>query len=259
MKTILNAKKLPVLTACLGLLAMTLRFGLYLLGRDEKNLLITGHPLDLLVWTVTAAAAVLILGSVWKLEGASRYADNFAPSAAAAIGAFALAGGIAVSVILGNPSGLRLDLMCRLSGALAIPAIIWAGLCRFNGKHPAFVFHALVCLHLTVYTISHYQTWSSHPQIQDWFFAMAGIVCLALFAYYQTAFDAGLGKRRMQLITGLLAGFFCIAAIAGSEDTLLYAGGAVWSLTNLCSLTPVPRRRRNPITENAKDVPNETA
>lgn len=259
MKTLLNAKKLPFLTAGLGVAALLLRLSLYLLGRDEKNLLVAGHPLELLTWTVTAAAVIVILGSTWKLDGSARYSDNFAPSAAAAIGTFALAGGIAVSVILGIPSGLRLNLLCCISGVLAVPAIVFAGLCRYRGKHPSFLFHGLVCLYLTVYTISHYQTWSSRPQLQDWFFAMAGIVCLALFAYYQTAFDAGLGKRRMQLITGLLAAFFCIAAAAGGEDTLLYIGGAVWSLTNLCSLTPVPRRRKNPITENAKDVPNETA
>lgn len=259
MKTLLNAKKLPVLAAVLGLLALMLRLSLLVLGRDEKNLLITGHPLDVLVWIVTGAAVAVILLSVRKLDGSARYADNFAPSAAAAIGAFALAGGIAVSVILGSSTGLRLELICRISGALAVPAIVWVGLCRFNGKRPAFLFHAAVCLYLTLYTICHYQTWSSRPQLQNWFFSMAGIVCLALFAYYQTAFDTGLGKRRMQLITGMLAGFFCIAAMAGGEDVLLYMGGAVWSLTNLCSLTPVPRRRKNPITENAKDIPNETA
>ena len=52
----LNAKSLPVLTAGLGLLALLLRLGLYLLGTDEKGLLISGYPLDLLVWVVTAAA-----------------------------------------------------------------------------------------------------------------------------------------------------------------------------------------------------------
>ena len=117
--------------------------------------------------------------------------------------------------------------------------------------------HGIVCLYLTLYSISHYQTWSSQPQMQDWFFSMAGIVCLVLFSYYQTAFPVGLGKRRLQLLVGLLGGFFCIGAIAGSEDTLMYLGGALWMLTNLCSLTPASRRRKNPITE--KDIPHETA
>ena len=255
MKFLLHPKKLPFFAAAAGLVMLILRFSLFLLGRDEKNLLITGHPLDILTWAVTAAAAIVILLTVRKLDGSSRYGDNFAPSAAAAIGAFALAGGIAVSVILGGISGLRLEALCRLSGILAVPAIVLAGLCRWRGKKPFFGFHALVCLYLTLYTITHYQIWSSHPQIQDWFFSMAAVVCLVLFSYHQTAFDVDLGKRRLQILTGLLGGFFCIAAIAGGKDFLLYMGGAVWMLTNLCSLTPVSRRRKNPITEDMTDEP----
>lgn len=259
MKFLLHPQKLPVFTATAGLITLVLRFLLFLLGRDEKDLLIPGHPLDLLTWIVTAAAVVVILLTIRKLDGSSRYGDNFAPSAVAAIGAFALAGGIAVSAILGGSSGLRLDVLCRFSGVLAVPAAVWTGLCRWKGKKPFFGFHALVCLYLTLYTITNYQTWSSHPQIQDWFFSMAGIACLTLFSYYQTAFDAGMGNRRMQLLTGLLGGFFCLAAMAGCEAPLLYIGGAVWALTNLCSLTPIPRRRRNPITETEKGASNETA
>lgn len=255
MKFLLHPKKLPVFTAAAGLVVLVLRFSLFLLGRDEKNLLITGHPLDILIWVVTAAAAVVILLTVRKLNGSSRYGDNFVPSVAASIGAFALAGGIAVSAILGGTSGLRLELLCRFSSILAVPAVVWVGLCRWKGKRPFFGFHALICLYLILYTITNYQTWSSHPQIQNWFFDMAGIVCLALFSYYQTAFDAGMGNRRMQLVTGLLGAFFCLAAIAGSEDTLLYIGGAVWTLTNLCTLAPVSRRRKNPITEDIADEP----
>ena len=69
---------------------------------------------------------------------------------------------------------------------------------------------------------------------------MAASIALSLFAYYQTAFDVELGNRRMQLGMGLLGSFFCLAAAAGSEDRMLYLGGAVWMLTNLCSLTPMP-------------------
>jgi len=218
------------------------------------------YPLDILVWVVTAAAVVLSLVSVWKLDGSSRYGDNFTASTPAAMGCFALAGGIAASVITDWDAWTRLELIRNFCGLLAIPAILWVGLCRRQGKRPFFLFHAVVCLYLTLYSVSHYQLWSSRPQLQDWFFSMAGAVLLTLFAYYQTAFDASMGKRRMQLATGLLAAFFCIAAAAAGEDMLLYIGGAVWTLTNLCSLTPVKRRRRpNPITEAAKDDSHESA
>lgn len=256
MKSLIHPKKLPLFAACAGLTVMVLRFALFLLGRDEKNLLITGHPLDILVWIVTAAAVLLILGSAENPKDPSRYSDPLVPSSLAAVGTFALAGGILVSVLTGSSSGLRLEMLCRLIGALAVPAAVWAGLCRYQGKKPFLLAHGTVCLYLILYTVSHYQAWSSRPQIQDWLFSMAGIVCLDLFAYQQTAFDADLGKHRIQRITGLLTGIFCFGAIAGAEDLLLYIGGGIWALTNLCRPAPV-RRRRNPITE--KDIPDETA
>ena len=252
-------KALPFLTAGLGIVTLILRTGLYLLGTDAKGLLIPGHPLDLLTWVVSAAAAVLVLLSVRNLDGSPKYAHNFSPSSPAAIGAFVLAGGIAVSVISGWNAWTRLEMIRNIFGALAVPALIGSGLSRFQGKRPFFLLHAVVCLYLMLYAVSHYQVWSSRPQLQNYFFAMAGCLLLTLFAYYQTAFDVGFGKRRMQLGTGLLAAFFCTGAAAGLEDILLYLGGAAWALTNLCSLTPVRRRRPNPITESKKEEPDESA
>lgn len=240
MKIKLKSKTLPALTAGLGIITLILRLGLYLVGTDQKGLLIPGHPLSILSWVVTAAASVLIIGTVCRLDGSQRYSDNFEPSTAAAIGAFALAGGIAVSVISGWTTYLRLEQIRNLCGLLVIPALILAGLCRWQGKRPKFLLHGIVCLYLTLHTVSHYQIWCSRPQLQSYFFPMAASIGLTLFAYYQTAFDVGMGRRRMQLAAGLMAAFFCISAAAGLEDIPLYLGGAVWTLTNLCSLFPVP-------------------
>lgn len=259
MKTMSKFSLIPVITAGLGGLALVLRLALFTLGRDEKGLLISGHPLDILTWVVTAAAAALILASVPGQKGSNRYTDNFAPSTAAAIGCFALAGGILLSVLSGWALWPRLELLRNISGLLAIPALILLGLSRWQGKHPFFLLHTAVCLYLTLYAVSHYQVWSSRPQLQNYFFTMAAIVALILFAYYQTAFDAGMGNRRMQLAMGLACVFFCSAAIAGREDAALYLSGAVWALTNLCSLTPVRRRRPNPVTQTPKEDPNEPA
>lgn len=259
MSTKLNIHRLPMAAAGLGFLTLLARIALSLLGEDEKGLLIPGHPLAIGVWGLTAAAAILVLLSVWNLKGSRKYSDNFHPSTAAAIGAFALAGGIAVTVLLNWNTYGRLDLIRNLCGAAAIPALIFAGLYRWQGKRPFFPLHALVCLYLTLYAVSHYQLWSSRPQIHHWFFTMAGSLLLTLFAYYQAAFDASMAKRRLQLATGLLAGFFCIAATANAEDVALYLGGALWALTNLCSLTPVRRRRKNPLTDNTGEDCHESA
>lgn len=245
----LNAKNLPCLAAGMGTLALLGRMALFLLGRDEKGLLIPGHPLDILVWALTAAAVILITMTVLGLDGSGTYRNNFAPSTAAAMGCFVLAGGITVAVVTGWSIPTRLELIRNICGLLAIPALVVLGLNRWKGTSPFFLLHFTVCLYLTLYSVSHYQLWSGRPQLQHWFFPMAGSLLLTLFAYYQTAFDVSMGSRRKQLLTGLLASFFCLAAMAGGADVLLYLGGAVWTLTNLCSLTPAPRRRKNPITE----------
>lgn len=241
MKIIFKKYRLPILAAGLGAAALLLRTAMYLMAIDHKGLLIPGHPLGLLVWAVTAAAAVLTAGAAFRLDGSDLYEHNFAPSAAAAIGCFALAGGIAVCVLSGLGGFAKLDQIRNLCGLLAIPALIRIGLNRWKGKESFFLLHGVVCLYLILYAVSHYQSWSSLPQLQDYFFAVIASCLLSLFGYYQTAFAVGLGKRRMQLGTGLLGAFFCIASLAGGSDPLLYLGGAVWCLTNLCNLTPVPR------------------
>lgn len=259
MKNFFKKFHLTIPAAGLGIAACVLRIALNLLGKDEKGLLVPGHPLNLLVWAVTAAAVAMISAAVLPLDGSRKYADNFRPSTAAAIGSFAMAGGIAATVLSGWSVWTRLELIRNLCGLLAAASLVIAGLHRWQGKRPFFAFHGAACLYLTLYAVSHYQSWCSRPQLQDYCFPMLGSILLCLFAYHQTAFDTGMGKRRMQLFTGLMAGFFCMAAIAGGEDLMLYGGGAVWTLTNLCSLTPVRRKRKNPITESEQENSNEAS
>lgn len=253
MKIKLNPNRLPALTAGLGLLAMVLRMALFLLGRDEKNLLVSYHPLSILVWAVTAAATSLVILHLPKLQGAPDYARNFRASSAAALGAIGLAIGICATVVSGWNLLSTLDLLCSIFGLLAVPALVLLALHRRQGKQPFFLLHGVVCIYLTLFSVSHYQIWSSRPQIQDWFFTMGATILLTLFAYCQTAFDADMGNRRMQISTGLLATFFCLAAVAGGEDVLLYLTGALWAVTNLCRLVPPRPRRKNSITEAARE------
>ena len=253
MKTKLNAKKLPLCIACMGALALLGRIALFALGEDEKGLLVPGHPMDVLVWILTAAAVALIAGGILRRNGSEEYGDNFAPSAAAAVGCWVLAGGIALTVVSGWNPWSRLEMIRNVFGLLSVPTLVLLGLHRKQGRQPFFLLHGTVCLYLILYAVSHYQLWSSHPQLQHWFFSMAGSIALTLFAYCQTAFDVSMGSRRMQLGTGLLAAFFCLAAMAGGDDLLLYLTGAVWALTNLCTLTSVPVKRKGPGTDRIQE------
>jgi len=237
-----NVKQLPLLCAGLGILTAVLRLMQASFGTDDKGLLILWHPLDLLVWAVTAAAVILVVLTVRKLDGSNLYADNFGPDAPAAIGCTALMGGIAAVVSVAPNSFIRLEVIRMYLGLLALPALLWVGVCRIRGKQPFFLLHGAVCLYLVIHTVSHYQGWCARPLMHSFLDPMAASICLPLCAHYQTAFDVGLGDRRMQLGVGLLGSFFCLAAAAGGEDLMLYLGGAIWMLTNLANLTPVPKK-----------------
>lgn len=245
MKNLLNPKNLPALTAGLGVIGLALRWLLYAVAPDEKNLLPLYHPLEIALWLVTAAAVALIVVTVRKLDGSNRYADNFGPSLPAAAGHFVAAAGILLTVLMTDMdmSGAVVKAW-KVLGFLSAPALVLAGLGRMQGKRPMFLSHMVVCLFFVLHILNNYQIWSGNPQLQDYVFSLFGGAALMLFVFYQAAFEVGLGKRRMQLATGLLAVFFGCVALSGSGYPMLYFGGAVWAFTDLCALTPVPKRQR---------------
>jgi hypothetical protein len=227
---------LPVLTAILGIACAAARWGLYLLATDSKGLLVPGHPLALFSWVLTAIAVVLSFSMAWMLKGSNHYCANFQPSAAAAIGSFVMAGGILLAVVCGWGSPMMLDRVCSTAGILSVPAIITAGIQRYLGKKPFFLFHVAACLFFLIHIVSHYQLWSGNPQMQDYVFSLLGATALMLFGFYAAAMEAGCGDRRMTLGTGLAAIYLCLAELARSSCPWLYLGGILWVLTDLLSL-----------------------
>jgi len=231
-------KKRPIITAAAGLAAGLLHLAAFRFAVDHKALLIPTHPLCILLWVLTAAVTVKTILSVLKPDGSARYAAKFSPCLSAAAGTILLALGIGITVFSCRFSFGFLDRIRNIAGILSIPALSWAAICRREGKQPFFLLYGLVCVFLTLHTVSRYQSWSSQSQILYYFFPMLGCVLLTLFSYYQTAFAVGLGKRRSQLFCGLLGAFICFGAMALGTDVPLYLTGGIWMLTDLCSLTP---------------------
>lgn len=244
MKIKLKSTQLPVLVLGISGVCFALRWLLYRVAVDEKNLLLSGHPLEVLLWILTAAAAALTVAVVWKLDGSNRYVDNFRPSVESAAGDFLLAIGIGITLLMMGKSETKLDWARTIVGCLAAVSLVPAGISRFQGKRPFFAFHSLVCVFFVIYMVGRYQIWVGKPQLQDVVFELFGCITLMLFSYHQAAFDVGSGSRRMQLAMGLLAVLFCAAVLAYTEHWVLYLTALIWAATNLCSLTPVPRRQR---------------
>lgn len=254
MKTMLKSNLLTFVTLGAGAAAAVLRWLLYALTVDEKNLLPVLHPLEIGLWVLTLAAAAFVIARVRILDGSNRYVDNFSPSLLSMLGAFVMAAGIVITVLTVEPTFEGpVSLLWKITGFLSAPALAAVGFSRKVGKRPLFLCHFVVCVYFVLHMVNRYQSWSGNPQLQDYFYSLGGSILLILFAFYQTAFDVGSGKRRMQLATGLLAAFFCMAALPQAQTGALYLTGAVWTLTNLCTQTPVPRKKPQSAPEPIKE------
>lgn len=258
MKNLIPTKYIPLLALGCGLLGTLLRVLLYAFGVDDRGLLTDGHFLHITCWVLTFAAAVLLGITVFRLDGSNHYSDNFSASLPGALGAFAAAAGILFAVVTDEPAYRDfLTTIWTVTGIGAGLCLIVTGLFRLRGKQPLFLFHALVCVFFALNLANHYRLWSGNPQTQDYLFELLACILLMLFAYYQAAFDAGLGQRRPQLFTGLMATILCCLSLIPGDTPLVYLGCGSWCLLNLCRIHP-PRRRRRRAPEAAGEPAAES-
>ena len=186
----------------------------------------------------------LMLGlALRSLDGSNVYAHNFWPSVPAGLAAILAAGGIVMTVLRAEayPAD-NLTMLWRWSGFLAAAALAVAGICRGLGKRPFFLLYAAVCLFFALHIANRYRLWSGNPQAPDYSFQLLACIFIMLFAYYQTAFAVGSGKRRAQLFCGLFGVYLCCLAAARTDTLWLYPGCALWLLTDRCTMTPPTRR-----------------
>ena len=237
MKKKRNPQDFPLFTALAGIAGLTLRRQLYIWGPDDKGLLQTGHPLALVLWLVTAVVLAALAVKVWKSKGTNSYEANFAPSRAAAAGHILAGAGFALTALLNEPL-LRSALGSgwTVLGILSGPCLMLAGSARAGGKKPFFGLYMVPCLFFVVHIVSHYQSWSGDPQMQDYVFALLGAMALMFFGFYTAAMEAGCGSRRMRLGMGLAAIYLCLAEMAHSAYPQLYLAGMIWVMTDLHSL-----------------------
>lgn len=242
-----STNSLPLMTLLLGGAAGLARKFLYAQGVDERGLLVPNHPCTIAVGLLTLAALIYLLLSVRRLDGSDKFEDNFRAGKPAMLGHFAAAAGILLTVLTRDPMmyGYLGDAW-MLFGWLSPVCLTLAGISRLKGKKPFFLLHLAPCLFLMLHIINHYQTWSGNPQLQNYVFTLFGTMALMLFAFYNAAFDADTGNRRMQLFTGLAAVYLLMAELPTAQYTWLYLGGILWALTDLCCLTPVPRSEPEP-------------
>lgn len=255
MKLKLNINALPCLILCSGGIGAVLRILLYNLYVDDKGLLLGGSFPHFFLLIFSAAVISITLALVWKLDGSDRYADNFYPSLPGGLSAILAAVGIGV-LLMGSWTRFNdtLHIFWRILGILSIPCLIFTGICRIQGRRPAFLFHGIVCLFFAIHLANHYRVWSGDPQLADYIWQLLASVGLTMTAYYRTAFDVGLGSRRMQLGVSLVTAYLCLLSAVDAGYRVYYLTCGLWALGALGTLPPQPRRRR----AAPREVPKET-
>lgn len=223
-----------LVTAGVGLLGLGLLALLYATGVDEKGLLVSGHPLMWVLGLVTVAAVALIFLYCRSRTGSDRFADNFPASLPGAIGSFAAAVGVLVTVLteLGSDTSFP-GILCTVLGFASVVSFCVTGMCRLKGQRPLSLYHACVCLYFALTLVCRYRVWSANPQLTDSLFCLLASVCLMLTAYHRAAFDAGIGKRRIFLFFSLLTVMFSIMALWGEDGGFLYLYGGIWAITGI--------------------------
>lgn len=237
MQFLKNPNKLPFVCGGLGLVALALRFWL-LSSPDDKGLLNPAHPARFLMALAAGLAIAAVIAAIWGKEDLRRSKGMFpasylsAAAAAAACVGFALSGWADFS-----QAASMLDKLTGLVGFLAAAAAAFFGWCRLRGLRPHFLAGGVIAVYLMLHVLRQYQQWFSEPQLMLYLPRLLAQVLLMLACYHKTALEAGLGGRKMYIITSQLAGFFCLAAIAGAENPLFYLTLAAWMLLDARDLS----------------------
>ena len=122
---------------------------------------------------------------------------------------------------------------------LAAAAFVAVTFCRFLGRRPNFLMHAVICIHFLLQLLKLYQANSFDPQMQDYFFQILACIALAFTAYQLALADLGRSSRRWLWVSGMSAVYLCMLTM-GSSATGLFLTGAAWAFTTIL----IPRRKR---------------
>lgn len=243
-------KKQPKISALLircmipGLLGLALRAVLYRTGFDDRGILSAAHPLHL------ACCALVCVTGVWLLlKLRSMKKRDLRPGGARTL--YRILGGIAAGALLlfsvpeflkeGGGLLAQIRAVLALAAALSMPVSVY---CPREFKLPRLAGRSVICLYFVVDMLCRYRNWSGNPQLPDYVFHVAALVCLSLCSYHRLAFCSGLSKRKTHVFFSLMAMVLCLMSLIGAESRTFYLSGALWAGFGMCTLTPPTRRKK---------------
>lgn len=226
--------KIPAVFAGLAAAGFGLRYLVYALAVDGKNLIVSGHPALITLWVLTAAALALAALTAFRQKEEGALETIFSAGGFALLGHGLLGAGMLLTALL-NPLPMPglLGTLWKILGVLGAVCLLAAGFDRLRGKKPFFALYGPASLFFAVHVVAHYQIWCSNPQFTDYAFALLASMALCLTNYQLCAFSADLGSRRQLYLWALAGTVLCGAEMAQSMYPYLYLGGILFSLTAL--------------------------
>jgi len=244
MKRYLQPAFLPFLVLGAGGIGILLRTWLVLGGTDEKGLMKSGYPAEILLWILTVLVLAAVIYLTKDLLRAPKYSFNYPASMVGAVGAGVAALGILITSLAEVfAGGDALSTVCAVMGLICTPILALIALSRWKGCRFSVLLHSFVCIYMMLHLICQYRHWSSDPQLMTYCFQLLCLVSLVLAVFHRACFDADMGNRRLLVIFHLVAVYFGLLSLPGSSDWLYYFSVSVWMLTDLCSLKPVAARQ----------------
>ena len=242
MKKFINPTLLTVIVPFLGVVGFLLRLWTIGPGPDADGL----YQPQTLAWVLLAVfsvliAAVILLGSL-NLAKTGTYEHSYPKSLFGAIGCLLAAVGMFICAYNAMGSAnRRLDTVTFIVGFIAAACMLATAYFRFSGKKCPFILHTVVAVYLALRTFNRCQMWSNEPQVGIFIWSFLASLSLMLAMYQRLTFDVDLGKRSKGLLWSLLSIYLCLVALPGEQEMLFYGGMAIWAMTNLCNLNPVPK------------------
>lgn len=241
MKKFINPKFLTIIAPFCGVIGFLLRLWTIGPGPDADGL----YQPQPLAWVLLGVfsvltAAVILLGSL-NLTKTGTYEHSYPKSLFGAIGYILAAAGILICAYQSmSPVNQILDKLTVILGFVSGAAMLAAAYFRFSGKKCPFFLHTIVAVYLAVRAFNRCRMWSNEPQVGIFIFSFLASLSLMLAMYQRAAFDVGLGKRSNGLFWSLLSVYLCLVALPGEAEMLFYGDMALWAMSNLCNLNPVP-------------------
>lgn len=228
MKNPLRPRYIPWLLPAAGLIGSLLRLWLFSTGIDQKGLLQTDHPANVIAYLLTGLTLACIFLCLRPIAKNVPYRGLFLPSVVSAAGCWIAAAGIGITVIAELPkTGDMVAWICTVLGAAAVLSLAVVGLRRMQGMRPNAIYHTLITLYLLFRLVCQYRHWSSETQLSVLLFRLLASVFLMLSTYHLAALDANTGNVKQYLFFRYGALFFCCLAI-WEESPVFYLAMAAW-------------------------------